>query len=122
MPTTKNVVLAVNAGSSSIKFALYRIKGGQEECVFSGSLEDMGTPAVKLNFSRSSDKAQQIINLAGAGDDADQLIHWLTDQPGFEQISMIGHRVVHGMAHIAPAPVTPALIKELKTLIAYDPE
>ncbi|MES2266906.1 MAG: acetate/propionate family kinase [Bacteroidota bacterium] len=96
MPATENVVLAINAGSSSVKFALYLMKGSRENVLFSGSLND-----VPKNES---------------------LANWLTRQPGFDQVTAIAHRVVHGMGHSRPEAVTPDLIKELKSLISYDPE
>jgi len=96
MPASENVVLAINAGSSSVKFALYRMHDGEETLLFSGSLEDLpqGT----------------------------DLADWFIKQPGFDQITAIGHRVVHGMSHTKPEVITPALIKELKSMVSYDPE
>lgn len=96
MPATKNVVLAINAGSSSVKFALYRMNGEKDTLLFSGTTE--GFPA------------------------NEELTDWLMNQPGFDQLTVIGHRVVHGMSHTRPEMITVALIKELKSLVSYDPE
>jgi len=96
MPETGNVVLAINAGSSSVKFALYRIVGNKEILLFSGTNENLPS-----NVS---------------------LADWLPKQPGFEKVNAIGHRVVHGMNHTRPELITPSLIKELKTLVTFDPE
>ncbi|MDN3551213.1 acetate/propionate family kinase [Mucilaginibacter aquaedulcis] len=95
MRDTQNFVLAINAGSSSVKFALYQL-GAEETLLFSGNTADLP---------------------------ADQdLIDWLRQQPGIGQLSAIAHRVVHGMAHTQPEMITPALIAELKTYVSYDPE
>jgi len=96
MPATGNVVLAMNAGSSSVKFALYRMNNEEETLLFSGSGEDV--PA------------------------NEDLTDRLMKRPGFDQLTAIVHRVVHGMAHTHPEVITPALIKELKSLVSYDPE
>lgn len=121
MQATENVVLAMNAGSSSIKFALYRMRHSEETLLFSGSVESMGTAEAKINVNRGTENELETIPLPGSGI-AVALIRWLRKQLGFNQITAIGHRVVHGMSHIRPETITPALIKELKTLIGYDPE
>jgi len=96
MPATGNVVLAINAGSSSVKFALYRMEGSEETLLFSGSLKDVPNDG--------------------------SLADWLTRQPGFDQVTAIGHRVVHGMGHSRPEAITLNLINELKSFVNYDPE
>ncbi len=89
-------MLAINAGSSSVKFALYQIRESEETLLFSGSLKDIP--------------------------EDESLPNWLMKQPGFGQITAIGHRIVHGMNHTQPQVITPDLINELKSLISYDPE
>ena len=41
------------------------------------------------------------------------LIGWLEQRHHFTSIQAVGHRIVHGMAHAAPALVTPDLMEEL---------
>jgi acetate kinase len=96
MPTTDKVVLAINSGSSSVKFGIYLMKKTEEVLLFSGSMDDVPEEAC--------------------------LTDWLVKQPGFEQVSAIAHRVVHGMSHTQPQLITVNLIKELKSFINYDPE
>jgi acetate kinase len=50
------------------------------------------------------------------------LLDWLALQPAFDSIKAVGHRVVHGMAHSEPEPVTPELVDELHRITPYDPE
>ncbi|MEO8088526.1 MAG: acetate/propionate family kinase, partial [Bacteroidota bacterium] len=40
----------------------------------------------------------------------------------FNSVSVIGHRIVHGMKHTQPELITPELLDELKKISAYDPE
>jgi acetate kinase len=53
---------------------------------------------------------------------ANILIDWLNKQSEFEAVRAVGHRVVHGMQHAEPAPVTPELLDELHRITAYDPD
>jgi len=88
-------VLTINAGSSSIRFAVY----------------ETGTP-LRLQFSAKID---------GPGSTS-VLFERLEAQPIFASVAAIGHRVVHGMAHTEPACITPKLLRELRCIIPYDPE
>lgn len=81
MSATETVVLAINAGSSSVKYALYQIKDNEEILLFSDNLNE-----VTVN---------------------DSLIEMIIAQPGFDQVIAIGHRVVHGMGHTEPHVITP---------------
>jgi acetate kinase len=96
MPANGHVVLSINAGSSSVKFALHRIRAGEEKLLFQGNLDN-----VPENVCLSD---------------------WLVKQPGVDQITAIGHRVVHGMSHTRPLLITTYLIEEFKTMVSYDPE
>jgi acetate kinase len=42
--------------------------------------------------------------------------------PGFASVKAVGHRVVHGMQHSAPEPVTPELIADLRHMVPFDPQ
>ncbi|OGX81910.1 acetate/propionate family kinase, partial [Hymenobacter coccineus] len=51
------------------------------------------------------------------------LVDWLAQQPALATVRAVGHRVVFGgAAHQAPEVVTPALLADLRQLIAYDPD
>jgi acetate kinase len=47
---------------------------------------------------------------------------WIEEQPDFQTVGGIGHRVVQGMQHTEPEVVTPALLGELHRLTPYDPD
>ena len=53
---------------------------------------------------------------------AENIINWLEKQPGFNSITAIGHRIVHGMQHTKPEIISPELLEYLKTISLYDPE
>lgn len=92
-------VLAINAGSSSVKFGLYRI----------------GDPP-----QRTLDGTRDRIVWDGATVDA--LLEWIERQEGFDSVQAVGHRVVHGMHHTAPELVTPELVADLGRISPYDPD
>jgi acetate kinase len=49
-------------------------------------------------------------------------LDWLETRPDFTLVKALGHRVVHGMKHIAPEIVTPELLAELHRISPYDPD
>ena len=53
---------------------------------------------------------------------AEFLIDWLKKQKSFDQISCIGHRIVHGMEHTHPEIIDDNLLKELNKISEYDPD
>ena len=114
-------VLALNSGSSSIKFAVYEL-GETSERSLHGHLDRIGLPGTALTVA---DGGRPAANIPVAA--ADQhaavafLLDWLEAHAAFETIRAVGHRVVHGMAHHAPERITPALVAELRQFRAFDP-
>ncbi len=94
-------ILTLNAGSSSVRFALF----------------SSGTPAARL----LDGKLERIGGEAGAAI-ADRVAHELTMKSRRAGPDAVGHRVVHGMLHTQPEPVSSALLTELRRIAAFDPE
>jgi acetate kinase len=94
-------ILTINAGSSSIRFALF------------------ATGARQL---RLMDEKIERIGSETAGVTADRLVQKLKEQASIAAPDAIGHRVVHGMLHTQPERVTPGLLEELRRITPYDPE
>lgn len=116
-------LLTINGGSSSIKFALYRVGGPLERGLF-GKFDRIGTSGTNLTYHDPTGNQQEIHGF-GATDHkstAKSLIEWLQDQDDFASVRAVGHRVVHGMQHTAPELVTQELLDELHRLEPYDPE
>jgi acetate kinase len=116
-------VLTINAGSSSIRFAFYAPGAGAAKLEY-GKIERIGQPGAAFEASAGKGKPAQRVALdAGSFRSAvDSLLKWLEAQPRFAEVSAVGHRVVHGMAHAEPARVTPQLLEEFRAAIPYDPE
>jgi acetate kinase len=91
-------ILTINAGSSSIRFALFS-SGAR---VLDGKMERIGGEAAAVS--------------------ADRLVQKLQAQSCRVVPEAIGHRVVHGMLHSQPERVSPALLTELRRIVSFDPE
>jgi len=91
-------VLAVNAGSSSIRFALY---GTDRSLVRRGKLERIGE----------------------RGNAGLELIESLDRERLLDGVAAVGHRVVHGgLKYSAPSLIDAELLAELRRICPFDPE
>ena len=85
-------ILALNAGSSSIKFAVF--SSGEMRCLSSGEAGGIGSGAYFQSGGTKLDKT--IEATADHGRAIDVILDYL-DQAGlFESLDGIGHRIVHG--------------------------
>jgi acetate kinase len=121
-PSAKTV-LAINSGSSSIKFALF---GGADvrTRTLHGKIDRIGVAGTVLSAVIGGQAAPLTAKLA-AGDFAAAiqfLIKWLEDRQVADSVVAVGHRVVHGMQHRAPARITAQLLDDLRAVIPCDPE
>ncbi len=121
-------ILTLNAGSSSIKFALYRQDRALRR-LLRGQVERFDLPEafVDAHMPNPTAGSRQVRkrHAIAAGDfekAAGSLLVWLEAQPGFEAVAAVGHRVVHGMDHSQPEPVGDQLLDDLHRLEPYDPD
>lgn len=116
-------LLAVNGGSSSIRFALY---SGDETLrrLLAGKVDRVGLSGTTLTSTNAAGQLQDslAIDTADSRSAVLVLLDWLEAQPAFASVKGVGHRVVHGMAHSEPEAVTPELLDELRRITPYDPE
>ena len=116
-------VLALNAGSSSIRFTVYEIADPLRRRL-DGQIERIGLPGATLTVNGPAGRAplREPVNARDQPTAVSVLMDWLGAQPIFRSIQAVGHRVVHGMGHSGPVRVTPQLLEELRRLTPYDPE
>jgi acetate kinase len=118
--------LVLNAGSSSLKFCVYRRPSEQSWRLESrGQIDGIGTSP------RLSAKAESGASIADETLDAsvkdgrkavEILAEWLRSHYGGARVLGVGHRVVHGGAiHAAPCVITPKILEELRSLIPLAP-
>jgi acetate kinase len=123
MTTVQTSVLAINGGSSSIKFVLYQAGEPLERRLY-GKVDRIGLCGTNLTFHDRTGKPQNSRSIAASDHKsaAKLLIDWLEEQDGFASVRAVGHRVVHGMKHTEPELVAQELLDELHRLRPYDPD
>lgn len=115
-------ILTINAGSSSIRFALFAVSARPVR-ILEGKLDRIGSPEPILTAARAGQPAMPIkMSVDKSAAAIDSLLDWLEAQPGGASPGAVGHRVVHGMAHREPERVNATLIAALRNITPYDPE
>jgi acetate kinase len=116
--------LVLNAGSSSLKFGLFR--GRHPELVTRGQVERIGG-AAQLHLRNADGAALADTALPGhaAADHAGALsavLHEVKGRFPEAEIGVVGHRVVHGgMEFAAPTCITPEVLRALERLEPFAP-
>jgi len=116
-------VLAINGGSSSIRFAVYEIDDPLR-LQLRGTIDRIGERGTTLVATGADGKplASRHLESGNHRAAAGVLLDWLEIQPVFASVVAVGHRVVHGMRHSQPERVSPALLAELRRIAPYDPD
>ena len=120
-------ILVLNAGSSSLKFAVYPRHGENTCAILRGKISGIGTGPKftardDIGSAVSPDELMPVS--ADMGHDAliPALLAWLKSRKGEISIIAAGHRVVHGGQHqTGPALVSDALLSELDALSPLAP-
>ncbi|MEZ5615959.1 MAG: acetate/propionate family kinase [Rhodocyclaceae bacterium] len=134
-----DAILTINAGSSSIKFALFALADPlQQQAVLRGELDGIGAqPRLKARDAGGAVLAElTFAELAGLPAEAqhprslDLLVRWLDEHDDRRKspwddawrIAAVGHRVVHGAErYAAPVRLTPADVDALAGFIPLAP-
>jgi acetate kinase len=115
-------ILTINGGSSSIRFALFDMNGSSKR-LLDGKVERIGTADATLALRPAGDAPREVrIDAEKPESAVDALLEKLKEEWPDGAVQGVGHRVVHGMQHMDPEPVTAHLLQELKRLEPYDPE
>ena len=96
-PRPQSVVLALNSGSSSLKFGLYRVTGSGTEELLSGTAEAIGEANRKFHAKDSQGRPLTSDTASVPGQlEALTRIGNLLDGSRMPAPAAIGHRIVHG--------------------------
>lgn len=117
-------VLTINAGSSSIKFALFEQVGLLMRSL-TGAIERIGlaNTVISVKGANGPLAKEERFEAADIGQAGERLIGWLGEHIDFSALQGIGHRVVHGGPHHSQAQhITPELIEELERISSLDPD
>lgn len=117
------VILVLNAGSSSLKFALFDGETGRRELA-RGAVTGIGTVSARLVTDRriAGEEVAATERLGTHEEALDAVLRTLSAWGPMNRLRGVGHRVAHGgPACDCPAPVTPGLVAELRRLIPLAP-
>jgi acetate kinase len=118
--------LVLNAGSSSLKFCVYRRPMVESWRLESrGQIEGIGTSprlSVKDTDGRSLANTKLDVEMRNGRDTLDFLAAWLRSKYGGSRVLGVGHRVVHGGARfVGPTVVSRQVLAELYELVPLAP-
>lgn len=124
---TLPVILTINVGSSSLRFALYRFSDSTVgvDLELSGKLDRIGVKGGRFvaRDERQTVLVDRQIELPNGEAALKTMLDWLKATSRGRGIRIVGHRVVHGgRQHNQPQLVTPALLQVLKDLIPLAPD
>jgi acetate kinase len=117
-------ILTVNSGSSSLKFALYRMQQ-DETRLLAGSLEGIGNGEGRFEV-RGGDGRALVDRQSPLPDHRtalQTLFTWLQAEQPAVRLEAVGHRIVYGGPDfIQPHRVTPELVARLGQLVSFAPD
>jgi acetate kinase len=118
-----DAILTLNAGSSSLKFALFDIANAAVHLSVKGEAEKLdATP----HFIAEDADGESVADESWLGASFDMVIgkilDWATSHLGRDRLAAVGHRMVHGGPdHAAPERVTPDVLKALDAMVPLAP-
>ena len=118
----EQLILCLNGGSSSLKFATYGMEEAAEERIFSGAIEAIGTTTgrawLKTPKTVVADQNGSFPDHAAAI----KTMFAVLQQQGVKKLAAAGHRIVHGGPKFtAPQQIDNKLKRALKDLIPFAP-
>lgn len=117
MNTEKQYIVTVNAGSSSVKLAVFTASDLQK--LFEAAVENIGQPTAQLITEGDSKPVAAPDHTAATA----MLTQWLRAHVADEAVVAVGHRIVHGgPKYYKPQPASREVVEELRTFEAFDPE
>jgi acetate kinase len=122
-PDLETTVLALNSGSSSLKFGLYRVRRSAVACLLSGEAQAMGSKAARIRASDA--KGRKLLDddttLLDHGDAVHSIADLLARGP-WPAPQVIGHRIVHGGAGLREhCRIDQVVLQRLEAATAFAP-
>jgi acetate kinase len=126
-------ILVLNAGSSSLKFRLFRMEALRslaeaEEVLASGQVDRIGKPNAQLTFRLGADGAetQRSIGAESVAEAAQEVLRELLRPSAASgtpfPIDAVGHRIVHGgVRFYEPTRIDAAVLNDIRALIELAP-
>lgn len=92
-----DIVLAVNSGSSSLKFQLYEMP--EEKIIVSGQIERIGLSDSIFTMKLNGEKIKKVYDIKNHNEAVEVLLQSLSSEgiiDDINDITGVGHRIVHG--------------------------
>lgn len=114
-----DTIVVLNAGSSSIKFSIFAVGGGEPELTLRGQIEGLNGSARFLAKDATgalvSERTWDVATPPGHEGALEHLIGYLRHKLADDRLVGVGHRVVHGgLEHSEPVRVTPEVLSDLE--------
>jgi len=115
-------ILAINCGSSSIKFALFET-GETLRQIAAGGIDRIGPEATfQIKAKKQADNISRSVAAPDHTAAVGVLLNWVKERSGHGLLSAVGHRVVYGgPKYSKPQQVTAEILEELRGLCPLDP-
>ena len=119
-------ILALNAGSSSLKFGLYKCPKGNDDptVLVTGSLRDVHGKSPRFQATAPDNTALVEEHWAKSAPDAaiEGLLDWVQRHLGETRLAAVGHRVVHGGPEFSePVEIDEPILARLEALSPLAP-
>ena len=122
MKPANSRLLAINCGSSSIKFALFET-GETLQQIAAGGIDRIGLEATfHVKAKNQTDNISRSVAAPDYAAAVGLLLNWIKEHSGHGLLSAVGHRVVYGgPKYSKPQQVTVEILEELRKLSPFDP-
>jgi acetate kinase len=115
----RSSILTVNSGSSSVKFAIYRL-GQSEELLMNGKMD--GT-RLRAEGSDGRSLIDEPMDLSDREAATRRLFDWLRTDGHLDGLAGVGYRIVHGgPKYTEPVIFDEAVLDELRKIVALAPD
>lgn len=118
-----SLILAVNSGSSSLKFGLYRPAERDPELILAGGATGIGRSNGNLQIKEPGGKklVDQAYKLNSQGEAMKEVLDFIAKHAG-SRPEAVGHRMVHGGPHLREHQrITPDLLRTLEAATQFAP-
>ncbi len=115
-------VLTLNGGSSSLKFAVYRMSVPREELLVAGAAEGLGAGQGRFWLKEREETIEDRPETFAENSNAVSAMFAVLKAHGLTDFVAAGHRVVHGGRYfLAPRRIDANVIQRLRELAAFAP-
>jgi acetate kinase len=121
-----DIILTINAGSSSVKFSVYEIGMGQLKPLALGLIDGIGAKAIFTAKKTSGEKTEFVLDQRHQAVDHKMalmaVLDWMAKEEGGANVVGVGHRVVHGgPVYAEPLIVNAENFRILQTFVPLAP-